>query len=48
MLTVTYADCHKKEPTAECHYVECRYDECRDADRISPYLTVLGRSHSAC
>jgi hypothetical protein len=30
-LTVTYAECHKKAPYAECHYAECRYAECRGA-----------------
>jgi len=32
MLTVTYAECHKYAPYAECHYAECRYVECRYAE----------------
>jgi hypothetical protein len=33
MLSVVYAECHKKAQYAECHkkaqYAECRYAECR-------------------
>jgi len=31
MLTTTYAECHIKDPHAECHYAECLYAECRGA-----------------
>ncbi len=28
MLSVIYAECHKKAHNAECHCTECHYAEC--------------------